>query len=291
MKQSAKVFIWIGMILQFFLIYPIVVGVLALKKIDEAKLKEDLKTLGIFTLFFCSLIGGIFMLNIKDEELSNSSNNTIITKEEKVIENKELDKKEKIVKIITQFGIYIICPLVVICLLFSISLVEVYEGVAGIPLILNICLLALFIPILIIYCINKQRLNETSAILLMIFSIISTALFILSIVTNYCFAYTIETYSSWGSYTHTYNNFGNSWETWTIFGLAIAITTISIVVLILNLKTKQIGKSKTTHIVEIKKTSKIEIELNEITSLYANKVITEEEYKNLRTIIISKYYK
>lgn len=284
MKQSAKVFIWIGMILQFFLIYPLVVGILALKKIDESTSKEDLKTLGIFTLFFCSLIGGIFMLNIKDEELSNSSNNTTITKEEKVIENKELDKKGKIVKIITQFGIYIICPLVVICLLFSISLVEMYEGVAGIPLILNICLLALFIPILIIYCINKQRLNETSAILLMIFSIISTALFILSIVTNYCFAYKIGNYSG----IHRY---GNSWETWTIFGLAIAITTISIVVLILNLKTKQIGKSKTTHIVEIKKTSKIEIELNEITSLYANKVITEEEYKNLRTIIISKYYK
>lgn len=288
MKQSAKVFIWIGMILQFILIYPIVVGVLALKKIDESTSKEDLKTLGIFTLFFCSLIGGIFMLNIKDEELSNSGNNTILTKEEKVIENKELDKKGKIVKMITQFGIYIICPLVIICLLFSISLVEMYEGVTAIPLILNICLLVLFIPILIIYCVNKQRLNETSAILLTIFSIISIALFIISIVTNYCFAYKIETYRN---YTRTYKNFGNSWEAWTIFGLAIAITVISIFVLILNLKTKQIRKSKTTHIVEIKKTSKIEIELNEITSLYANKVITEEEYKNLRNIIISKYYK
>lgn len=289
MKQSAKVFIWIGMILQFFLIYPIVVGVLALKKIDESTSKEDLKTLGIFTLFFCSLIGGIFMLNIKDEELSNSSNNTTITKEEKVIENKELDKKGKIVKIITQFGIYIICPLVVICLLFSISLVEMYEGVAGIPLILNICLLALFIPILIMYCINQQRLNETSAILLTIFSIISTALFILSIVTNYCFAYTIETYSSWG--THTYNNFGNSWETWTIFGLAIAITTISIVVLILNLKTKQIGKSKTTHVVNVVKTSKVEMELNEVKKLYETNVITETEYISVRKSIIDKYYR
>lgn len=284
MKQSAKVFIWIGMILQFFLIYPIVVGVLALKKIDESASKEDLKTLGIFTLFFCSLIGGIFMLNIKDEELSNSSNNTTITKEEKVIENKELDKKGKIVKIITQFGIYIICPLVVICLLFSISLVEMYEGVAGIPLILNICLLALFIPILIIYCINKQRLNETSAILLMIFSIISTALFILSIVTNYCFAYKIGSYSG----IHRY---GNSWETWTVFGLAIAITIISIFVLILNLKTKQIGKSKTTHIVNVVKTRKVEMELNEVKRLYETNVITETEYISIRKSIIDKYYR
>lgn len=291
MKQSAKVFIWIGMILQFFLIYPLVVGILALKKIDESTSKEDLKTLGIFTLFFCSLIGGIFMLNIKDEELSNSGNNTIISKKEKVIENKELDKKGKIVKIITQFGIYIICPLVVICLLFSISLVEMYEGVAGIPSILNICILALYIPILIIYCINKQRLNETSAILLMVFSIISTALFILSIVTNYCFAYKIETYSSWGNYTRTYKDFGNSWEAWTIFGLAIAITVISIFVLILNLKTKQIGKSKTTHIVNVVKTSKVEMELNEVKRLYETNVISETEYISIRKSIIDKYYR
>lgn len=284
MKQSAKVFIWIGMILQFFLIYPLVVGILALKKIDESTSKEDLKTLGIFTLFFCSLIGGIFMLNIKDEELSNSSNNTIITKEEKVIENKELDQKGKIVKIITQFGIYIICPLVVICLLFSISLVEMYEGVAGIPLILNICLLALFIPILIIYCINKQRLNDTSAILLMIFSIISIALSILSIVTNYCFAYKIGSYSG-------FHRYGNSWETWTIFGLAVAITVISVFVLILNLKTKQIGNSKTTHIVNVVKTNKIEIELNEVKHLYETNVITETEYISIRKSIIDKYYR
>lgn len=33
MKQATKVFIWIGMILQFFLIYPIVVGIFALKKL------------------------------------------------------------------------------------------------------------------------------------------------------------------------------------------------------------------------------------------------------------------
>lgn len=42
MKQTAKVFIWLGMIFQCVLIYPIVIGILALKKIDEAQSTDEL---------------------------------------------------------------------------------------------------------------------------------------------------------------------------------------------------------------------------------------------------------
>ena len=69
MKTAAKVFIWIGMVIQFFLIFPIVVGALALNKLSTATKKEELQTMGILTIFLCSPLAGIFMLCIKDEEL------------------------------------------------------------------------------------------------------------------------------------------------------------------------------------------------------------------------------
>ena len=72
MKRAAKVFIWIGMIFNFYLIYPIVIGVLALKKLKTASSKNELQTLGILTLLFCNLIGGVFMLCMTDEELATN---------------------------------------------------------------------------------------------------------------------------------------------------------------------------------------------------------------------------
>ncbi len=71
MKSAAKVFIIIGMILMFFLVFPVVVGFIALKRIDEATSVSELKTISILTLIFCSTIGGILMLSMKDEDLNN----------------------------------------------------------------------------------------------------------------------------------------------------------------------------------------------------------------------------
>ena len=61
MKTAAKIFIILGMIFGFFMIFPIVIGVFALKKLEEGK-KEDLLLWSILTLFLCSFLGGIFML-------------------------------------------------------------------------------------------------------------------------------------------------------------------------------------------------------------------------------------
>ena len=58
MKKAAKVFIWIGMICQFFLIYPIIVGVIALQRLNEARRKEEIQTIGILTILFCNIISG-----------------------------------------------------------------------------------------------------------------------------------------------------------------------------------------------------------------------------------------
>ena len=70
MLKTAKVFIWIGIICQFFLIYPIVVGIIALQKLNDARRKEEIQAISILTLLFCNMIGGIIMLTMTDKDLS-----------------------------------------------------------------------------------------------------------------------------------------------------------------------------------------------------------------------------
>ncbi len=72
MKTTIKVFIWIGMIFQFFLIFPIIVGVMALKKLDQAKTKEELTGMAIAVLLLVNVIAGILMLVISEKELQFS---------------------------------------------------------------------------------------------------------------------------------------------------------------------------------------------------------------------------
>lgn len=71
MKTAAKVFIIISMVCTFWTIVSIVFGVIALKKLKEAKKKEDIPMwVSICTLLLCSPIGGILMLCLKDEHLA-----------------------------------------------------------------------------------------------------------------------------------------------------------------------------------------------------------------------------
>ncbi len=69
MKKAAKVFLIIGMVFSFYLIFPIVLGVIAYKKLDEGASKEDIQLWGILSMFFVSPIGGLFMLLLKPEDL------------------------------------------------------------------------------------------------------------------------------------------------------------------------------------------------------------------------------
>lgn len=70
MKTAAKVFIIIGIVLEFYLIVPLIVGVIALKKLKRAQNKDELVTIGVLTLIFCSMVGGILMLCIPEEDLN-----------------------------------------------------------------------------------------------------------------------------------------------------------------------------------------------------------------------------
>lgn len=72
MKTAAKVFIIIGMIYSGLLIFPIIIGIFALKRIENASTKDELTTYGILVLIFVNLLGGIFMLCIKEEDLKQN---------------------------------------------------------------------------------------------------------------------------------------------------------------------------------------------------------------------------
>ena len=70
MKTAAKVFIILGMICGFYTILPLIFGFIALKKLKNATKKDELTVTAILTLIFCSLIGGVLMLCLKDQDLA-----------------------------------------------------------------------------------------------------------------------------------------------------------------------------------------------------------------------------
>ncbi len=70
MTTAAKVFIIMGMVFQCFMIFPIIVGAIALKKLKTATTKSELTGIAIVTLLFCNLIGGILMLCIDEKDLA-----------------------------------------------------------------------------------------------------------------------------------------------------------------------------------------------------------------------------
>ena len=75
MKTAAKIFIILGMIVTFWLIVPIIVGIIALQKMEEATSHKDIVGIGVVTLIFCSVLGGIFMLLIPDSEFASADQN------------------------------------------------------------------------------------------------------------------------------------------------------------------------------------------------------------------------
>lgn len=96
MKTAAKVFVWIGLVtsiitliawsamlggpdyaivLWIFSLIGIIVGGFSIYRIGDVTEKRDLVATGILCLIFCNLLGGIFMLCLKDEDLKDNRNN------------------------------------------------------------------------------------------------------------------------------------------------------------------------------------------------------------------------
>ena len=68
MKTVAKVFIILGIVMEFWLILPLIFGIITLNKMKTATCKADMTTWGILSLLFVNLIGGILILCVSDEE-------------------------------------------------------------------------------------------------------------------------------------------------------------------------------------------------------------------------------
>ncbi|MBQ9781396.1 MAG: hypothetical protein IJW00_10710 [Clostridia bacterium] len=73
MKTAAKVFIILGMIFQFYLIFPLILGAIALKKLKTAEKADDISTgWKIVTLLFVNIIAGIILLVMKDTDYTKA---------------------------------------------------------------------------------------------------------------------------------------------------------------------------------------------------------------------------
>lgn len=69
MKTATRIIIIIDMILRCFCIFPVIFGILALKKLSEAQERADVSDgFALCTLLFCSTVGGLFMLTMTDEQ-------------------------------------------------------------------------------------------------------------------------------------------------------------------------------------------------------------------------------
>lgn len=53
-------------------------GFSAIRKLEEARSHKELVTIGVLTMIFCSFLGGLFMLLIKDEELKQTMSRKVI---------------------------------------------------------------------------------------------------------------------------------------------------------------------------------------------------------------------
>ena len=71
MKQLAKIFIILGMVVGFWAIIPLIVGIPPLKRLDTSKTREELGSYPILVLLFVNIVAGIVMFVMKDEDLLN----------------------------------------------------------------------------------------------------------------------------------------------------------------------------------------------------------------------------
>lgn len=272
MKKCAKVFIWIGIIFQFFLIYPIVVGVIALQKLDEATQKEDVQTVAILTLLFCNMVGGIIMLTMTDNDLSQNKvviDTTVSTK--KVTHN----SNELLHKILS------VSILGAILISFIFSLIPlICFGEAFIPFILTIVQIVVDIVLIVTLFVKKK--NKKISIFLS-FTIIGLSIAVIVLSILHCCGDALI--------------YGSPFDVpdldiliGCIICSAIVIFTVSVLVFSLiksKEKTKEINATENNS-ANLK--SAIETELEEVKSLFEKGLLNDNNYNLTKQEIIKNYY-
>lgn len=296
MKTAAKVFIWIGMILQFFLIYPIVIGIFALKKLDNPSSSSDLQTWGLLTVFFCSPIGGILMLSVKDSipaaNYYQQPTHMPVTTQRTVVTKNYLDPNDK-KRFWTRIKIIILMALHTCLLAFSFGFTCVLldsqfkGGVLLIPLTIS-CLQAIA-TIIFFFAITKKHLVKNINFWLVAILVLTVLQIIFSALLNYYGLYNYK-------YDYHYKGYfkvpvhGECWFLWSIFGINCGALPFILISLILSIKTKQSTLNYNPKTKTVVTTNHMEIELAEAKRLLDTNVITQEEHDRIRSSIISKYH-
>ena len=73
MKTAAKVFLIISLIMRLIFIVPLIINIIALKKLEKETNPKNLVVIGVLVLVFSSLIAGILMLLMKPSDLKKNS--------------------------------------------------------------------------------------------------------------------------------------------------------------------------------------------------------------------------
>lgn len=71
-KELIKTFLIIGMVVTFYLIFPVVLGIITIKKIENSEDPEEIRKWGIISLFFVNTLAGILILTYKNKEKLNT---------------------------------------------------------------------------------------------------------------------------------------------------------------------------------------------------------------------------
>lgn len=67
-----------GAIMIVWALISLTTSLFALEMLSKARSHKELVTIGVLTMIFCSFLGGLFMLLIKDEELNQTMNRKVI---------------------------------------------------------------------------------------------------------------------------------------------------------------------------------------------------------------------
>lgn len=74
-KELIKTFLVIGMVVTFYLIFPVVLGIITIKKIENSEDPEEIKKWGTISLFCVSLVAGLLILTSDIGEIGNENIN------------------------------------------------------------------------------------------------------------------------------------------------------------------------------------------------------------------------
>jgi len=310
MKTAIKVFIWIGIFGGLFLVFPVVIGVLALNKLDAIKDKSELQTMGWLTLLFCSTLAGILMLVATNADLGIEEG--VVGGEEKRVVKVNTYQHDQTPQKSYQGPINIISMILVVliahCFIFAIVPVVQFEGVTWVPLLLCGILLVLSIALLTInFAYNKSQssaLKTFRIIILFVICCLIIALIVVSVLTN-CDEWMYTTY-----YEYYTNSWGNrvlnkvydreaSWALWVVFAFAIIALIGCVMMLIFMLlekikpfvqKTRVVEKAGNVREEPVSQIQGLEQELTEVKALFEKEIISKEEYDKIRETIIKKYF-